>query len=291
MKTSTIVYHPVLTALSKVVEYLKANHSSVSGQWITSTDKQKEFLDKFLSKTEESNSVKDIQTKASQQVEVLNSFLEENGFSIRLDPFADPRDFGVVSIMNVLVNWLTEGQSTTLSVADKEYPAVYLTDDDGVAFYTSDTHKYPVVKISTKENDFVCMTIADKQYTAEELLDKVTSLKSMQPSYDYDRITFPKISLDREEDISWLLGMSQSVGNDYCSISQALQQTKFKMNEKGARAESAVALGVAFECCMMPKEEVVIDKPFIVWIEREGLSMPLFCGLICEESWKDPGTL
>lgn len=48
---------------------------------------------------------------------------------------------------------------------------------------------------------------------------------------------------------------------------------------------------MAFECCRMPKEEIVIDKPFLVWISRENMTLPLFSGIIAEDCWKDPGSL
>jgi hypothetical protein len=74
-------------------------------------------------------------------------------------------------------------------------------------------------------------------------------------------------------------------------IKQAKQQTKFKMNHIGAKAESAAAFGFAFECCSMPKPDLVIDKPFYAWMTRKGLDVPYFAGYIDTSDWKDPGEL
>lgn len=41
----------------------------------------------------------------------------------------------------------------------------------------------------------------------------------------------------------------------------------------------------------LPKPDLVIDRPFLCWIERPGIPVPLFLGHITEEDWKSPGSL
>ena len=64
------------------------------------------------------------------------------------------------------------------------------------------------------------------------------------------------------------------------------------MNEFGARAESAafeVLEGAAGSITVKPPH--VIDRPFLIWFERQGLAKPLFVGHITEDDWRNPGTL
>jgi hypothetical protein len=76
-------------------------------------------------------------------------------------------------------------------------------------------------------------------------------------------------------------------------ITQAKQQTKYKMNHKGALAKSAAAFGFSFECCVVrtPKPPMVVNQEFFVWITRPGMNLPIFTGYITKEDWKNPGDL
>jgi serine protease inhibitor len=63
------------------------------------------------------------------------------------------------------------------------------------------------------------------------------------------------------------------------------------MNEEGARAESAAAMGFKYAAAAIGPPPYVIDRPFILWMEKEGVTMPLFVGVFAEDSWKDPRSL
>ncbi len=137
------------------------------------------------------------------------------------------------------------------------------------------------------------MTIVDNPPSGFELVDLVNGIEGdMQPLYNYDAVIFPMITYDQEVDISWIKRL-YTIGNDgrIAKITQALQQTKFRMNEKGAKVESAVAMVVTRECVMMSKPDLVIDRPFVLWIRRPGLSQPFFVGYFTKETWKKPESL
>jgi hypothetical protein len=101
----------------------------------------------------------------------------------------------------------------------------------------------------------------------------------------YAGAIFPMVDLNHSGEIDWLLGLAKS---GYM-ITQALYQTKFQMNEKGAIAQSAVAL--VFERGshqVRYKPTFKIDKPFYLWIMRNGVSVPLFAAYIDMADWKKP---
>ena len=81
------------------------------------------------------------------------------------------------------------------------------------------------------------------------------------------------------------------VGNMPADIIQAIQQIKIKMNEKGARFQSATAMAVTLKCVMVPKQDLIIREPFLVWVGRYELEKPIMAAFITEESWKNPGSL
>jgi len=100
------------------------------------------------------------------------------------------------------------------------------------------------------------------------------------------------VNLDELVDISWLLGMETTAESGQRAwVSQAKQQTILKMNEVGARAKSAVAIAVT-RSIEMPKPDMVINGPFLVWFEREGLAPSRSSsGHITQEDWRNPGDI
>ncbi len=74
-------------------------------------------------------------------------------------------------------------------------------------------------------------------------------------------------------------------------ITRIRQQTRFRMNEKGARSESAVAIGIARCLAMAPAQPFVFDEPFLAWIEHPVLNIPFFAAWIAPDVWADPGDI
>ncbi|TFH06004.1 MAG: hypothetical protein E4H14_11635, partial [Candidatus Thorarchaeota archaeon] len=109
--------------------------------------------------------------------------------------------------------------------------------------------------------------------------------------FEYDGFIFPKIDLDEETVLEWILDLRFETPKGvepFYVISQALQQTKLKMNELGFRVKSAVALGILAGAAPKKLEPYVINRPFLMWITRPGLSKPLFIGYLNKDVWKDP---
>jgi serine protease inhibitor len=66
------------------------------------------------------------------------------------------------------------------------------------------------------------------------------------------------------------------------------------MNEKGAQAKAATALGLYMMAAPGSRpvtETLIVDKPFLVWIERPGVSMPIFADYMLKQYWSNPGEL
>ena len=60
------------------------------------------------------------------------------------------------------------------------------------------------------------------------------------------------------------------------------------MNEIGARAQSAVAMTLRCASVMAEPKPIVIDRPFLLWIDRQGVDTPLFSGIFAEDVWEEP---
>lgn len=298
MSSKTTVFSAMVSALVKAEDILGPNRV-----WTPVTREQKDFLDRYFTLREEVTSAfssEELHSLASYSTEELNRWLTQEGFNVQLQEF-DEEEFGIVSMLDVLVNWLRSGETHTLPTDRGMFPAVRMKDGwrdesgqwiDAFVIHESPTYAHPVAKVFTQTGDAVYMTIADKEREGFSLLEKIESIKSeLNPSRDdIEALIFPMIDLNQEVDISWFRYMWTTGEDGFAGIiGQALQQTKFKMNQHGARAKSAVAFSVSRGISLPPI--IMIDRPFFLWIERPGLSMPLFAAYLSEEVWKDPGNL
>jgi hypothetical protein len=265
-------------------------------------DVQLSFVEKFVTNIQEIDGLKDVlKQMAHKEAKVINQWLRDHGFNIELQNRETPNSFCVASILDVLVKWLKVGEETVIigrSKSDdgqeKRYPAVKLKgENSGVTILTGDGQ--PMAVIRTKNNsERVCMRMLDNECPTGPLViaDILKNMPNdLSRDSSYDSVTFPMIDYDQKVDISWLVGLQTGDRPDDYYVSEAVQQTKFRMNEIGARAQSGAAMMVYSRSIEMPKRTLVMDKPFLLWIERGDIKLPLFAGVFAEDCWKRPESL
>ncbi len=296
--SNTSVIYPLTAALVKAEDILGPDRS-----WHISNATQSLFLEEFFNAAsrKESPRIPEIESIAAWEAETINRFLRERGFQIQLTPFRNGpnnKEFGVASVLDLLVTWLEPGNEVPLRVnntgattsqSDKEYPAVRMVK--GISFSTASQHPHAIARLQTQSDDVVYLTRLDTNPTGFDLLHYVKRLSaSLSPNYDYAGVVFPMVDLKQTVDISWLIGMqTTTTDNKIAMISQALQETHFSMDTKGAHAKSAVALGIRLtHAVVRPQPDLIIDGPMLVWCERPGLTQPLFVAHVTQEDWKKP---
>lgn len=296
-KTMTVA--PIMGALLKSEEILgkgRVWHGINPSQYI--------FLEQFFTQRAAlaKFSDKELLSWVSWIAEELNKILKDEGFDIQIGDFAYD-EFGVVSILDVLVEWLAPGQVDFILSGSAKYPAVkmepraYVDGKPEILFEALNSYLHPhsVAVVKTQSDDKVYMTVAEKPAADFDLTNKIDEIRdSLHEGPDYDWLKFPMVDLNHQIDIGWLKGMwttttRKNIGQK-AIISQALQQTKFKMNQFGARVKSAVAIGVRTVSIRI-EQGFIINKPFFLWIEREGATIPVMYAYIDREDWKNPGNL
>ena len=281
--SNTTVLHPIVACLQEAKSFLKTEDV-----WHPVNDTQETFFDNhYNDDTLKMDDVLD--ALATTDNEELMKFFSERGFDFDISPFK-PKEFGVGSVISVLVEWLEEQTQTIMMIDDVKYDAVHVKNNYGL--FSSANHSHSVVKLLTKTDDVVYLTIADKPYEGLELVAKINEIRSdLQPDhFSYDGVRFPMVDLDQDVNIDWILGADITNEDGVWRVSQAEQKTRFKMNHVGAKAESAVSMifGLATS---VPNPILYINQPFFVWIERPGVKDPLFSGYITQEDWKNPGDI
>lgn len=291
MSNASEIY-TIIAALKKAEETM-----SLKKDWRPKNEIQKRFLKNFMRVCREDN-VKEIELEVSDEAEKINTFLEKKGFSIRLQPFP-PNTLGFASILDLIVEWIYPGEKVKI---DAKKGGIYdgvRIKKEGVSFFESTVHGYRhiIACIRTKSDDIVFITVP-KEPLEESGLDLIEMTDTLSKNMDvlpdtYDGIRFPMVDLDITNDIGWLKGMSTATKNRAipAEITQAIQQIKIKMNEKGARFQSATAIGVILMCVNVPKPDLIIREPFLVWVGRYELEKPIMAAFVTEENWKNPGNL
>lgn len=284
---SSVVLAPysIPAALVEAEQILGKNRN-----WLTTNEKQNWLLEIiFAACRGDIIRIPEVTSVSSYSWTEINDLLSKNGFNIQLEPFSPP-DFGVASILKLVLEWLKKGEYTPLDsiFSNGTFPGVRM-QRAGIEFYASPYFKHPIVAIKTTTTDTVYLTMLDQPVAEEDLLSLSHALlETKQPSgEDFLGVEFPMVDLDIQADLSWLCGMN-TAGEDGAPaiISQAKQQTKLKMDELGAAVESAVALGV--KRFVGGPAYHTICQPFLMVVHRPCLAFPIFMGYLAEDCWKRP---
>ena len=267
---------------------------SLKKDWQPKNEIQRRFLKNFLPLCRKYN-VDEIELEVSDKAEKINTFLEKKGFSIRLQPFP-PNTLGFASILDLIVEWLHLGEKIKIDAKNGgKYDGVRIKKE-GVSFFESTVYGYRhiIAGILTKSGDMVFITVPKEPIEGLDIIemtDAISKNVDILPGI-YDGVRFPMVDLDITNDIGWLKDMSTTnARNIPATITQAVQQIKIKMNEKGARFQSATAMAITLKCVSIPKQDLIIREPFLVWVARHNFDKPLMAAFITEESWKNPGSL
>lgn len=238
--------------------------------------------------------LEELKAKVGLDADTVNKFLEENGYSIRLRPWT-PADnmFGVAAVQDTVCRWLEPGDLESkngreITLAGKTGFRLR-SHKHGVSFFDVGERE-PAVCIETKGRDGVIILRTDDAPLNEfELASRANLIlsqvqKSNQWGRDYDGVDLPMVYFDVQPDISWLVGLKTDRGAE---IMQAVQQVTFGMNQFGARAKQASALGATRGISI--ENYYKVDGPFLVIFGRVGCKLPTFHAYVEESDFRDPG--
>ncbi|MFC1644859.1 hypothetical protein ACFL08_02440 [Patescibacteria group bacterium] len=229
---------------------------------------------------------KELRAWVSDSAEEINKILKDEGFELQLRNLK-PGETAFLSILKILLKWLNPGIECTIqSPGDtKSYLGVEI--EEGFQVINSVKTDNPIICVNSENGDQVFMTIADEELKDFDLFEKIKLIhhNSHVRSCNTSTVRFPMVDFDQQPDISWLQGMKHP---EAVNITRAMQQTKFKMNEKGALLESAAVI-VTYKCGPITQPTVItINQPFYLWIKRPRVSLPILCAYMDTDVWSKP---
>jgi hypothetical protein len=281
--------HTVAAALGATEEFLGKNRV-----WKSNKPEAQTFLRNMSALRAQIQGVDFVQTEAGigkPGVAEVNRFLQDKGFDIQLKPDGvQPSDVSAAAVMDIKVTWREKGEarnSRLSTSSQKEVPGVWMSSIQTA--YESSGHNHPIIQVPTQNGFDVFMTRYDGTVsrdpmalheTVSGLMDEMTSQKTVKGAW------FPMVDFEESGTLSWLLGATTTDAQDgeTATITQALAQYRLRMNEAGARAEAAVAVGTTKG--LGGPGPVYIDGPFLVWFVKDGVTY--FSAYIDEESMKRP---
>jgi len=278
--------HTVVGALAALEEHLGAPPA-----WQATNETQAVFLREVYEVCRpEVKRIPEIESCGSTSAEELNAFAVRRGLAVFFGPFGSS-DAGAVSVLDLLITWTAPGQPTRIITRDRRrFPAVWLPASQ-VKFRRAASHPAPIAVIGTLSGDVVYLTpLASAGSDLVALARRLTDDSSTGGRFA--GLVFPMVDLTLEHDLDVGVGLNTRAADGRpVQIVAARQQSSLKMNEHGARAEAVVSMIASLGMAPAPPPDFVIDQPFLVWVQRPGLSAPLFVAHVTREAWRNPGDL
>jgi hypothetical protein len=283
MKSIVIATHPLMACLGKAEEIA----GGLSMPWASAKPDGQKFIKFCVPDITQCGLISEMETRASRDHTEVNAWLKSRGFNIEMPPGGD---LYLASILDLLVKWLYRGIDSPVSGGFK---GVKLDARTAEVIYEErwPRHQY-AVKIGTQGGDtaymFLPHTVPKTEWEVIEMIGEVSNmLKSRNSrigvSRSYEGVIFPQVQIDTQPDVSWMEDMSAG-GNDgkpllvaYCK-----EQVKLRLDLEGASVKAAAAMVVTRGIGPTP---FVIDKPFLFWIERRGVTDPLVWAYLAEDAW------
>lgn len=226
-----------------------------------------------------------LKSKSSASADVLNAFLQDNGFPAMFRPISRG-GVGAAAILDMLVRWAVKADLTRLITHDrssneKRYLAFEIPKP-GFELFDVPELGSKLVKLNTQDGTAVWLTICDRPQRGLDLADlAIGSLAARVPADTQwvSSVIAPVVGINTTVNIAWMLGV-HAEGH---RIDQAFQVFKLHMDQEGAQVKTATGLATARG--MAPKP-LRFDRPFAGWLTQPGSEIPIAAFYAAENSWQ-----
>lgn len=270
-----------------------AKEAGGSSSWIIPKDKKLEVAlpEMELARQAAADFIKTQAGVGKLGVDKVNKFLKENGFLIQLDASSVPPDgISAASIMKIAVEWVEQGVRTTIDLHNGNKVKGFKLGDvneiqeiqhlsngqDAVQDAVIIPTRTPGVDVILVMSDNAPVSPSALHHQASQIL---SGLKTSTPK-EVKGIIAPIIHFSESGKAEELIGAyTYGADGDIVKVVQALYANSFDMDEKGAKATSAMAIGTTRGGGPRP---YVVNGPFIAIIRKEG--QIVFTGFMDEKS-------
>jgi hypothetical protein len=282
MKSMT--FYPIFHCLKLFEE----NFADGNNEWVSCNDKQNKLLRVYHQYVNELKELKDcLEGIADLDISKVNAWLRERGFDIQLSEDI-PDTFAVASVLKLFIKWLEPGEETEIIKEGIKYPAAKVSK--GFDCFSYGPHE--IFKLYAEDNIKVFMMPCDLEFEDEfKILDFIQAINGWVARFNplhVDTLTFPKINFQEIIRLDYILQMRVDIPHaEYpLRIIEALQQNFFKMDHLGAEVKSGTAM-LGWSGYSYNYVDYVLDRRFLLWVMKDGMSIPAFIGIFDKDYWKE----
>lgn len=253
--------------------------------WRTTTAVQKAYLETYgMSGFDTKLLGKYLKGMVTQDSVELNRWFADNGWPMSISiPLGG---LGIGSIFDLLVDWQVPGRKKESGICiaqgnDRVFcEGGEMSPSEGLTAYTLYDYAHPMFELSTQQDGWkVFLVKADgpcNPFTLPKIAHNL--LNQARSTFVFTKLEFPFVRLEADVDIRWMVGMGIEGG---FHIDEAVKKVKLTLDDKGARAQSAVA----YTMRGMTSGVYTLNTPFYVIFWHEDLSYPAFVALSASDSW------
>lgn len=253
--------------------------------WIPNTPAQYTFLTHFyapLVKQIACFNPGELTAWAHQNSSELNAIVGSQGFSLQFAPTAYAYSINIASFLNIKEQSICKGTKTAIEheITHQKYAAIKLTRDFEV--YATALHSHPLACIHMRNGDSVWITPSNN-YCAEPDFEYIRMLRSENKilDYSYTDIIFPDFIFSKEMSVESLQGLQLGQWR----INQTLVKVLCLLDCQQSIPTNKIASYNTID--YQAHKTMLINQPFLLWIERPALHEPLFAACISEQYWKN----
>lgn len=232
----------------------------------------------------------ELKTLLTSNVQEVNDFLLAEGMAKDfVIEQIQPGSVFMAAIMSIAVQWVDPGEPREIRGRDGNlYPGIWVESQKTLKLKTTaDGDK--IMILCTELGDKVCLMKSPKPKNGFEAWKKAMEMQNVpKETIGAQRLCghFPMVCLDREEEVPLAGAVDDS--RPPMLLLQSRMKNLFTMDEFGAVVKS-VFVAEGFSMGEDYTTEIMkVDEPFILWIEREDVSFPLFAGWFDYGEWRDP---
>lgn len=232
-----------------------------------------------------------LESLASSDYEVLNSFLVARGFNPLFTRFP-ASDLGITSVIDATMLWSETGTPTTIVRRGTSYPAFKLTSPTAnlQSLHGAGPFQDRVV-LNTQSGHRIFLAMLPEGHEAPKHgADLLRMVRQMLGGRAYGEdtpggIVLPKVNFDVVSELPWFNGLLIAApdGSSY-PLTQCRQHAKLYMNEVGARMAAAFAGVVSRGASPMP---YIVNRHFVLAVVDGTTSTTAFY-LRPDDSWSEP---
>lgn len=273
---------------SKALDLVSIGHALAVfddvAEWDGLSFEQQEFLRWLKTRRDELYDVVGLDGLASTDSDELNAFLTSRGFGDRFGRFDG---VGVVSVLDMLIEWAVPGRVTT--VGEEEFPAFRL-EAECVDVYETVSCPHPTVRVRTASGDNLWLHKSAQPASGLEMNQLAQGIMDERRTVSVPwkaGVVVPTLRMDVEADLAWILGLyTRDPAGRRRFVKQAFQQFRLQADNEGAHAQIATGAEiVAVGACGPTPKPYLFDEPFLGWFTQPDSTLPLAVFWADTDSW------